>query len=77
MNPHKLAWQESISGVVKRDIRNPIMKIRALQHYMWKAESDKTKWERIGRPLFVDTPLDVLDWYFRFRKAKKALDKIK
>lgn len=64
MNPHKDAWYSSIQiGDTRRpDVR---ARFRSYRERMFKGHSDKTKWERIGRPLFVDAPLDVAEFLIK------------
>jgi hypothetical protein len=61
MNPHKIAWYNStqIGDTRRPDIR---ARFRSFNDRMYKHDSGKTKWERIGKPLFVDTPLDVAEF---------------
>lgn len=63
MNSHKAAWMQSV-GIDYSNTRRPDIraKFQSAHHRMFHGHSDKTKWERIGRPLFVDTPLDVAEW---------------
>lgn len=76
MNPHKANWYAStaVEGTRRPDIR---ARLRSARFAMLHGHSDKTKWERIGRPLFVETPLDVaefvFDFLFRITKLRKLL----
>jgi len=60
MNPHKESWQQQVGFVPKRNKNHLAKRFIHVHKRMMKGHSDKTKWERIGFPLFVEVPLTLL-----------------
>lgn len=59
MNPYKESWQQDVGIVPKRS--KPLLASRFLiARSRMYGHSDKSKWERIGRPLFVEQPLALI-----------------
>ena len=78
MNPHKESWQQQVGIVPKRSKNHVAKRFMHMRKGMFSGHSDKTKWERIGYPLFVETPLTlfmVLNPYTRIGSKAAALAK--
>ena len=77
MNPHKESWQQQVGIVPKRSKAHLAKRFMVARDRMFKGHSDRTKWERIGRPLFVETPFQVAEGVsnvlFFYGKGKKMV----
>lgn len=75
MNPYKESWQQDVGFAPKRSKNHLAKRFNFLPSRMFHGHSDRTKWERIGRPLFVETPYRVFEgvsnFFTLYGKAKK------
>lgn len=60
MNPHKESWQQDVGIVPKRSKPQLARRFLIARDRMVERHSGKSKWERIGRPLFVEQPLALI-----------------
>lgn len=80
VNPYKDTWYRNSQGNLNSRVVTPRQlvesKLAMSRYVMTKKKSDRTKWERIGRPMFVETPMWVLstttDVLFKVGKLKRA-----
>ena len=66
MNPHKESWQQQVGIVPKRSKNHLAKRLLTTRQRMFSGHSDKSKWERIGQPLFFDIPSSIVMIWFPY-----------